>query len=130
MYLPLILFSLLFTNTLVTSSSSDPLLTLPKRASLQQVLVFLKELNSLMKETQPSYRLHKRGGGGCCGQEEDHGGVHNDERSLTNLNWVVKRLRNKISRGNKSQESKYFPGLNGFRPVYYDWVGLMDQIGK
>ena len=83
-----------------------------------------------MKETQSSYRLHKRGGGGGCGQDEDHARKNNDDEGFSNINLMVKGLRNKFSRENNSQESKYFPGLNRFRPAYYDWVGLMDQIGK
>ena len=84
----------------------------------------------MMKESQPSYRLHKRGVQGCCGDDEDHAGVQDKDDGLDNLNFMAKRLRTKLSGDSHSQGNKYFPGLNRFHPAYYDWVGLMDQVGK
>ena len=87
----------------------------------------------MMRETQPSYRLHKRGG--CCQQgnedpedEDVEDTIENDR--VTKLNLMAKRLRERFSGNKKSQGNKYFPGLNRFRPAYPDWQGIMDQVGK
>jgi hypothetical protein len=109
MYLPLILFTLVFI------SIPDPIsghYSLPKRLSMQQVLTFLKQLNIMMKESQSSYRLHKRGRMNSLGEEEDPEG---QDDGLTNLT---------------SQWSRFFPQLNGFLPSYYVYVGRLDQVGK
>ena len=68
-----LLLSLLITSTFsVPTTGHDAIPTLPKRASLQQVLTFLRDMDRLMKETHQTYRLHKRGA--CCGND-----VVNDE---------------------------------------------------
>ena len=70
MFLPVIIFSLFLISTAVPIAGEN-LLTLPKRASLQQVLAFLKELNKMMKDTQPSFRLHKREVQDCTKNKEE-----------------------------------------------------------
>ena len=127
MFLPVIIFSLFLISTAVPIAGED-LLTLPKRASLQQVLAFLKELNKMMKDTQPSYRLHKRGDQDCCNEKKEETAMNDKDVGLANL--VARRLRSKLSGSRPSQGSKYFPALNNFRPAYYDWVGMMDKVGK
>ena len=114
MYLPLILFSLVFI------SIPDPIsghYSLPKRLSMQQVLTFLKQLNIMMKESQSSYRLHKRGRMNSLGEEEDPVG---QDDGLTNLTLMAKRVRSELSQNPiESQWSRFFPQLNGFLPSYY-----------
>ena len=48
------------TNDYHSHPWANPLLSLPKMASLEQVLVFLNELDRMMEDTQISFRLHKR----------------------------------------------------------------------
>ena len=128
MYLAFAFLSLFLTSIAVPIAGDDPLLTLPKRASLQQVLAFLKELNRMMKDNQPSYRLHKRSAQDCCaGGEEDTGLVDKEDR-LVNL--MAKRLRNKLSNNSQARGRKYFPALSNFRPAYYNSGGIMDKVGK
>ena len=103
MYLAFAFLSLFLTSIAVPIAGDDPLLTLPKRASLQQVLAFLKELNRMMKDNQPSYRLHKRSAQDCCAEgEEDTGLVDKEDRQVK---FMAKRL-------------------------YYNLGGLMDKQGK
>ena len=52
MNLLFILFSIFRISTAVPIAREDPFLTLPKRASLQQVLALLRELNTMMKDSQ------------------------------------------------------------------------------
>ena len=127
MFLPFLIFSLLLISTAVPIAGED-LLTLPKRASLQQVLAFLKELNKMIKDTQPSFRLHKRELQDCCNENKEETAMNYKDVGLANL--VAKRLRSKLSGSRPSQGSKYFPALTNFRPAYYDWVGMMDKVGK
>ena len=122
MFLSFILISIFLISTAEPIAGEDPFLTLPKRASLQQVLAFLKELNKMIKDTQPSYRLHKRGGQDCCNQNKEETAMNNNDVGLANL--VAKRVRSKLSASHPLQDSKYFPALNTF------WVGIMDKVGK
>ena len=128
MFLPYILFSLFLISIPAPIAGEDPLLTLPKQASLQQVLTFLKELKKMMKGTRPSFRLQKRGDQDCCNETIQETAMKDKDVGLANL--VAKRLRSKLSGSRPSQGSKYFPALNNFRPAYYDWVGMMDKVGK
>ena len=93
MLLPLIIFSLFLISTAVPIAGED-LQTLPKRASLQQVIAFLNKLNKMMKDTQPSYRLHKRGDQNCCNEKEGKTGVDYKNAGLAYM--VAKRLRSKL----------------------------------
>ena len=112
-----LLFFLFISSTFPLRTDNN-VLSLPKRASLQQVLAFLKELKKMMKESPP-YRLHKRGVPDCCSAERDE----NAYQELASL--VSKRLRSR-----SADRTKYFPLLNRFRPSYTNLVEMMNQVGK
>ena len=78
----------------------------------------------MMKENQPSYRLHKRAAQDCCAGGEDEG---KDDR----MEYLMKkRLRNKLSTSNLSRDRNYFPALSTFRPAYYSLGGILEKVDK
>ena len=81
----------------------------------------------MMKENQPSYRLHKRAPQDCCvgGQDEEK-----DDRMVY---LMKKRLRSKLSPNSLNRDRNFFPTLTNFRPAYYNLGGILDkvdQVGK
>ena len=115
MFLAFLLVTVFLSFTAVPVAGDDLHLRLPKRASLQQVLAFLKELNKMMVYNQPSYRLHKRG---------------LVTRELGEGNLMDERYRQRLSMDSQSGRSNYFPTISKFGPAYYVLGGLTDHVGK
>ena len=100
MSLSLLIISIFILSAPVSIAGRETRLSLPKRASLQQVLAFLQDIRKLMKlmkENAPTYRLHKRDDGNII--EED------DDKLLIQ------------SKQQFPKESTLYPVLNRFSPV-------------
>ena len=70
MKLSLLIISIFILSAPVSIAGRETRLSLPKRASLQQVLAFLLEIRKMMKENAPTYRLHKRDDGNFVAEDE------------------------------------------------------------
>ena len=102
MKLSLLIISIFILSAPVSIAGRETRLSLPKRASLQQVLAFLQEIRKMMKENAQTYRLHKRDDGNLVAEEDEQLSIKSKQQF--------------------SKESALYPVLNRFSPVtaYYD----------
>ena len=70
MNLSLLIISIFIISAPAFIAGRETRLSLPKRASLQQVLGFLQEIRKMMKENSPTYRLHNRDAGNQVAEDE------------------------------------------------------------
>ena len=115
MFVAFLLVTVFLAFTAFPVAGDDLHLRLPNRASLQQVLAFLKELNKMMVYNKPSFRLHKRG---------------LDTRELCERNLMAERFGQRLPLDSQSQRSNYFSTISKFGPAYYILGGLNDHVGK
>ena len=71
MNLSLLIISIFIISAPVSIAGRETRLSLPKRASLQQVLGFLQEIGKMIKENSPTYRLHNRDAGNQVAEDDE-----------------------------------------------------------
>ena len=119
MFLALILVTVFFAATAVPVAGDDSLKTLPRIFTMQQVLVFLKELMEEMKDTQQaSYRLHKRG----AGEEED--------LELVKASLIAKMIRKRLTMDRRFHRNNYLSSKGQFGPAYLILGCITSNFGK